>query len=91
MLSLRWGHAVASIGAFVTVAALAIDPFTQQLLHYYSCSVVVPGIQATLPRTNLYDQLGFRVSTIINTLSVGMQSAIAAGVYNPERIGVPFT
>lgn len=83
MLKLRHHHIVTSIGAFVTVMALAIDPVTQQILRYYSCSILNDGVNATIPRTSAYDTVGVRIITVLNTLDIGMQSAINSGLYNP--------
>ena len=83
MLAIRDYHIVASIGAFVTVTALAIDPFTQQTLRYYSCSMPSQGVNATIPRTSAYDLVGIREVSTVNTLDAGMQSAINSGLYNP--------
>lgn len=39
--------------------ALAIDPFSQQIIQYYPCSEPLPGSEALLPRTNNYTFGGF--------------------------------
>ena len=83
MLAIRHYYIVASISAFATVAALAIDPFTQQILRYYSCSMLSQGVNATIPRTSAYDLVGIREVSTVNILDAGMQSAINSGLYNP--------
>lgn len=88
--TLRGRDVVSSIGAFVTVAALVIDPFTQQVVQAYTCPITDPKIQASIPRTNVYSELGEHIGAALDTLQPGMQSAIYAGVYNPETITIPF-
>jgi hypothetical protein len=88
--TLRGRDAVSSIGALVTVAALVIDPFTQQVVQVYSCPMADPKAQASIPRTNVYSKLGEHIDAGFDTLRPGMQSAIYAGVYNPETITIPF-
>ena len=56
--SLR-GRDLATVGALLTLIALAIDPFAQQILHFVPCSVPVVG-QALAPWSNNYtDGIGF--------------------------------
>jgi hypothetical protein len=43
---------LATIGAFIIVAALAVDPFSQQILQYYSCYIAAPDLTASIPRNN---------------------------------------
>src|ERR1700722_1247294 len=59
--TLRSRNIVASISAFVTLAALAIDPFAQQVVRYYQCSIPIPKVNATIPRTNVYQEMGFHL------------------------------
>jgi len=88
--TLRGRDVVSSIGAFATVAALVIDPFTQQVVQAYTCAIADPKIQASIPRTNVYSEIGEHIGAALTTLYPGMQSAIYAGVYNPEMITIPF-
>jgi len=46
----------ASTAALITIIALAIDPFTQQIIDYYSQPLAVTGRQAGIPRTNNFTQ-----------------------------------
>ena len=45
---------IASIGALITVAALANDPFTQALLQYPSDLIPLRNGSAVIPRTMQY-------------------------------------
>lgn len=47
-----------SIAALITIIALAIDPFTQQIIDYYSQPLAISGRQAGIPRTNNFTQAG---------------------------------
>ena len=51
--SLRGRQWLASLGALVFVLTLAVDPFAQQLIHYYDCPVVVAGL-ASIPRAESF-------------------------------------
>lgn len=51
--TLRVRDIVSSLGAFVAVAALVIDPFTQQVVQASTCPTAGPKAQASIPRTNL--------------------------------------
>ncbi|KAF4626350.1 hypothetical protein G7Y89_g11812 [Cudoniella acicularis] len=48
-------HPLATFGALITVIALAIDPFIQQLIGLVDYSMLVIGEISTLPRTNCFD------------------------------------
>lgn len=49
---------LASLGALITILALAIDPFTQQILQYYDCPQPLEATVATVARTNNYTTSG---------------------------------
>ncbi|KAH8597168.1 hypothetical protein B0O99DRAFT_685082 [Bisporella sp. PMI_857] len=44
---------LATLGAFILVATVPLDPIMQQLLTQYDCSVLLNNENATLPRTNM--------------------------------------
>ena len=84
--TLRGRNLIASVGAIVTIAALAIDPFAQQIIRYYTCEVEVTSNRATIPRTNLFYEPGLHESPLQISLSSGIRSAVNGGVFQP---GVP--
>ncbi|KAI0385758.1 hypothetical protein F5Y04DRAFT_156128 [Hypomontagnella monticulosa] len=45
----------AALGGLLLILSIGIDPFIQQLVGHYDCSVVVNDERATLPRTNRID------------------------------------
>lgn len=45
---------LAVVGTILTISAMAVDPFTQQIVQFYSCSTVVEGEPATVPYSNNY-------------------------------------
>ncbi|KAK2591151.1 hypothetical protein QQS21_011165 [Conoideocrella luteorostrata] len=45
---------LASLGAVITIGALAIDPFSQQILRFKPCIRLQDGGVAVIPRTNNY-------------------------------------
>ncbi|KAL2065319.1 hypothetical protein VTL71DRAFT_2988 [Oculimacula yallundae] len=71
-------HHLAVLGALVTVVTIAVDPFVQQTIRFYSCSYIemdslasVPISQSYAPKQNLFDPL-----------EVGMIGAIYDGLLN---------
>lgn len=50
-----------ALGCVITVLAVAVDPFVQQLVQPVDCSVEVSGGNAiaTLPRANVFEGLGY--------------------------------
>lgn len=50
-------HPLTVLGALILIAATAIDPFIQQLVSPFDCSVALTNMNATLPRTNQLDHL----------------------------------
>jgi hypothetical protein len=93
--ALRGSHLIVTIGAFVTIIALAIDPFVQQLTRYYSCSQPASPSHniASIPKTNLFyafpgdDHAGAGEVNI----GRGMQAAINAGIFSPGSTRVSAT
>ena len=45
---------VSSLGALVTILLLLLDPFSQQILRYYSCTQQKYDTFASIPRTQYY-------------------------------------
>jgi hypothetical protein len=78
---------LATFGAFITVAALAVDPFSQQILQTYSCSVVVPDLTASIPRGNNFtaDHTTTTSGSYIPVLDSQMAGAIFLGALSPTR------
>lgn len=68
---------LAVFGAFITVVALAIEPFTQQVIRYYQCLQPISGSAASIPKTNNYTVVGSRVSGD----SMGLDNTMAAALY----------
>jgi hypothetical protein len=50
-----WHQPLAAFGAIIVLAALAVDPFIQQLLQYTDCSVVFDQGIASIPRTLFFN------------------------------------
>jgi hypothetical protein len=78
---------LATFGAFITVAALAVDPFSQQILQYYSCSTVAPDLMARIPRNNNFTADTFLTFTAGKEFSLDekMAGAIWLGVLQPPQ------
>jgi Protein of unknown function (DUF3176) len=85
MWTLRGRQLVSSCGAFITVAALIIDPFAQQVIATYACRIPAESIIATIPRTSNYHESGPHTGAGMSTITLGMQNSINAGIFNPGR------
>jgi hypothetical protein len=81
LLSLKLKHLLASIGAFITVLALATDPFAQQIIRYHDCMQNITDAAASIPRKNDYTMIEGGSSTFEETLKPGIQHIIEAGVF----------
>jgi hypothetical protein len=75
-----------SIAALITIIALAIDPFTQQVIDYCSQPLAISGRQAGIPRTNNFTQAGNSDTglPIIQPLYNGFFSSGRPGDSNPS-------
>ncbi|KAI1112127.1 hypothetical protein F5Y14DRAFT_453421 [Nemania sp. NC0429] len=77
------GRDLAVFGALLMLAAIAIDPFAQQIIQYYSCSMVVEGSHASVPFSNNYTDGLTDGTTGLPKIDLQMQSAIYIGLLNP--------
>lgn len=46
---------VSYLGCVITILAVALDPFTQQILIYSNEENIVPGSQSSVQRSQVYD------------------------------------
>ena len=93
LFTLRHQHVIASIGAVITITALAIDPFAQQIVRYYSCPIDDTKFNATIARTNAFQggiDSGAPEGAGTFPLTTGLQSAINGGLFNPGTFDIPF-
>ena len=80
---LKGRHIIASCGAFITIAALLVDPFAQQVISSYQCMLPVQSSQATIPRTNYFYEVGPHTGAGESALPVDLQRVINGGIFNP--------
>lgn len=78
---------LASFGALITIAALAIDPFSQALVEHVVCRRAVDSSVARAARTNNYTAAvpGFKYSQMNQRLGLDktMRSALYRGLIDP--------
>ncbi|KAK2053385.1 hypothetical protein LY76DRAFT_483904, partial [Colletotrichum caudatum] len=72
---------LAGLGAFITIAALAIDPFSQAIINHRSCEITADFGLAQVPRTNNYSGDSTRI------LNQQMLRAIYRGLVDPPKPG----
>ncbi|KAI1479554.1 hypothetical protein F4774DRAFT_425710 [Daldinia eschscholtzii] len=81
----RMRQPLTALGGLLLILSVGVDPFIQQLISLYDCSIVVNDEEATLPRTNRFDDQ-LEVPTfghdIDSAISRGM-SQLGDGIY-PE-------
>jgi hypothetical protein len=53
--SVKTGLPIAYIGCIVTILAIAIDPFAQQILQFVELERQVPGLVSSVPLSKAYD------------------------------------
>jgi len=70
---------LATFGALITVVAMAVDPFSQQVLQYYGCLNAVPESVARVPRANNYSAES--VLTFGASRSYSLQPPMLAAMY----------
>ncbi|KAK1672153.1 hypothetical protein BDP55DRAFT_771132 [Colletotrichum godetiae] len=82
---------LAGLGAFITVAALAIDAFSQATISLGSCNITADSGLAQVPRTNNYSGNPQRRDSSLDaapiTLNQKMRKAINKGLVDPPKAG----
>jgi hypothetical protein len=81
---------VAALGAWITVLAIAIDPFSQQIIHPAICHEILQGVVANVPRANNLTGVG-NLPTRFEPMSLDADAtaAILIGLLKvPETIPV---
>ncbi|KAH7395883.1 hypothetical protein BKA64DRAFT_577223 [Cadophora sp. MPI-SDFR-AT-0126] len=91
IFSLRGRNLLVTLGALITVIAIAIDPFAQQIVKYTSCEQVSTLSQAFIPRTNSFNNRGIHIGANLNSVDLGMQSAVNVGIFSPSTVATPFS
>lgn len=83
LLVLLWAHRfrqpLTILAALIVVSGLAIDPFIQQLIRPFDCSISLDHHVATLPRTNRIDS-HFGSGDDELTSTHALRSALVAGL-----------
>jgi len=75
------------LGAFITIVALAIDPFSQQIIQYYDCSVLISGAKAIIPTSNFYMGGSYFPNGDAQIPTPQMSAAIYVGLLDPPPNG----
>ncbi|KAI0967777.1 hypothetical protein F4678DRAFT_482803 [Xylaria arbuscula] len=85
LLCKRPADVVTSVGAAIIVLSLAIDPFSQQVLEFYSCPQSLKGDLAVIPRTNRYTlNASQRITPESPVVSGKMTAALYQGLLTPS-------
>ncbi|KAK8129361.1 hypothetical protein PG999_001741 [Apiospora kogelbergensis] len=86
MLDFR-SHYVASFGAFLTVIAMAVDPFTQQVVQTQACLLKDDLAVARIPRANIYNKsdLFYYDDWGRDTMYPALTQAMYSGIISPPN------
>lgn len=94
-LNLIWRQRIqqplTTLGCAITILAVAVDPFVQQLLRPVDCSVELPddGMTADLPVATFFESMGHFGPTDNNTSDSAKkkatESAIYTGTFAPQQ------
>ncbi|KAF2647844.1 hypothetical protein K491DRAFT_784470 [Lophiostoma macrostomum CBS 122681] len=76
------GRNVAAIGACITVLALAVDPFAQQIIRPISCHRDISGGAAAIPQTNRMIGIGSHTGAGTASIPLELDIAIQAALLN---------
>lgn len=75
----RW---LANLGAVITIAALAVDPFSQQIIQFQPCLWNATGLAAQIPKAQTF-QPGITTPSVKPRMTGSMQAAIYMGLLSP--------
>jgi hypothetical protein len=78
----------ASLGALVSIVAIAVDPFSQQVLRFYTCSITDASQTAFISRSNIYVAPGSAYDQLDQTLTGVLYQGMLLP-YPNETAGVP--
>lgn len=71
------------LGALIILITLAVDPFSQASVGYYSCRRPAPSL-ASIPRTNSwYDRAQVHIDPLTAMIGAPMQLALYLGFFQP--------
>ncbi|KAL2289241.1 hypothetical protein FJTKL_02260 [Diaporthe vaccinii] len=73
---------LANLGAIITIAALAVDPFSQQIIQSEPCLQNITGAVAEIPKLQHFET-GMVVTAEAPPLSGSLQAAIYMGLLSP--------
>jgi hypothetical protein len=73
------------LGAAIIVAALLIEPFSQQLIQNEPCMRNAVDLRAEIPKTQIYNKFKIHAGAGQDILDGTMQGAIFMGLLNPPK------
>ncbi|KAI6092392.1 hypothetical protein F4821DRAFT_134174 [Hypoxylon rubiginosum] len=80
-----------SIGAFIMILTLLLVPFTQQIVRFYSCTVLDPTSSASIPKSNIATAgASLHIGAGISSISPEAQGVINSGIYDSSLQSVSF-
>ncbi|KAL9110657.1 MAG: hypothetical protein Q9227_004834 [Pyrenula ochraceoflavens] len=88
--TMKHRNPVSTTGALIILAVVVIEPVAQLLIRYTGCQIEVPNIKAHIPLKNSFSEIGPHLGAGITQLPYSLQSAINAGLFNPESVNMRF-
>lgn len=83
LLFKRPGNILSTLGVSITILALAVGPFAQQILQFRGCLIPFEGSFATVARTNNYTVFALQMAAGDPSIDGKMTAALYQGVLNP--------
>ncbi|KAK4455311.1 hypothetical protein QBC34DRAFT_66948 [Podospora aff. communis PSN243] len=87
---MRFDLSIPSLGAVVMVLATILDPFGQQIIKFYSCTVQDSSISASIATSHI-PQAFFYADSAPTHLRPELGGAIYQGLYTNRPVQVPFS
>ncbi|KAF1844329.1 uncharacterized protein K460DRAFT_369193 [Cucurbitaria berberidis CBS 394.84] len=87
-MQLLWndkGRHVSSLGAFITIVILFLEPFSQQIVTFPVCVQVEPRETAFIPRTNFYKEEGITVGGSSTSIPWKVRNSVNQGMFATNK------
>lgn len=82
---------MASLGALITIIAISMDPFVAIAGVHLQLRLNGPWRGCSLPRTQLFDEMGGYIGAGLNAMSTGFMGSLATGQFSSSPTQPPFS
>ncbi|KAF2678047.1 hypothetical protein K458DRAFT_248758, partial [Lentithecium fluviatile CBS 122367] len=85
------GRDIPSLGAFITVMILLLEPFSQQIVRFYDCSQISTETVASIPRANVHYERELHVSAGTEIVPYSIRNAFHQGLFATLQPHLPIS